>query len=59
MPSKEEIIKALETLKTVCDTAETCDKCPLYDGCGDCGITSLEPGNWAINKPGEVWRALL
>lgn len=59
MPSKEEIIKALETLKTVCDTAETCNECPLYSSCGECGITELGPGDWAINKPDKVWRALL
>lgn len=61
MDEKEKIIDALKTIKKVCDeVGDThCNRCPLCDYTGDCGITNLQPCNWKINEPGEVWRALL
>ena len=61
MDEKQKIIDALKTIKAVCDNVgdANCDKCPLCDLTGDCGVMNLTPCNWKINEPGEVWRALM
>lgn len=60
MDEQRKIIEALETIKSVCKNTGNCGMCPFYNPCAsnDCAITDTIPENWAINKPGEVWRAL-
>ena len=61
MDEKQKIIDALKTIKAVCDkfNDRVCEKCPLCDATGYCGVNNLNPCNWKINEPDEVWRALL
>lgn len=61
MESAEKIIEALETIKSVCESNTDCKKCPFYNEIAqsDCAIIDTIPGNWDINKPNTVWRALL
>lgn len=60
MESAEKIIEALETIKSVCKNTNDCEMCPFYNhyASNECAIIDTTPENWAINKPGEVWRAL-
>ena len=60
--TQNEIINALEVIKDTCDIYyksglyETCEKCPLRNAWGDCGVIEDAPKTWNINKPNE-WRA--
>lgn len=54
-PSNEEILQALRTLKTLCDSFSSCEDCPC---CKDgCQIRFTTPNSWALNEPEEKWYA--
>lgn len=64
MPSREEILKALQTIKSVCEQHEKCDTCPLqiadqdyYDNYGCAMQRNENPSDWKIKEPETVWRA--
>ena len=64
MPSREEILKALQTIKSVCEEHDCCETCPfrVYDeDCyGDYGCTLRKhdnPAEWKIKSREENWRA--
>ena len=64
MPNKEEILKALETIKNVCRQSNDCENCPfrvVNDDCYGgyvCGINSeCNPAEWKIKPREESWRA--
>lgn len=64
MYSQEEILKALETIKKVCEEQEKCATCPLrvidHDCYGDYGCALYRngtPTEWKIKTREESWRA--
>ena len=62
MPTKEEIIKALETLKRTCIESDDCFVCPLRDISDPqyCIVSRDEcdcPKYWNINY-NETWNAI-
>lgn len=64
MPSKEEILQALQTIKSVCEQHEKCETCPLqvvdqdyYDSYGCAMQRNVNPSEWNIKKSETVWRA--
>ena len=59
--SKEEILKALEIIKTTCEEIEFgCEGCPFLDKTyGECEIGRTMPSSWKIKKGEEQWRAFL
>lgn len=64
MPSREEILKALETIKSTCEQQEECATCPLrivdkncYSDYG-CALNNHDnPTDWKIIPREESWRA--
>lgn len=55
---KNEILLALEIIKSECKAHETCFDCPFYkesEG-GHCGIRENTPADWEINDD-EKWKA--
>lgn len=59
MYSKEEILKALQTIKGVCEEQDMCLTCPLRaDDQGYCAIeTNNIPSEWKLKPREENWRA--
>lgn len=64
MIDKEEILKALETIKNVCRQCDGCENCPFRVGNDDCyggyvcGIQIDDtPAEWKIKPREESWRA--
>lgn len=55
---KEEILKALQLIKDICNS-NRCDDCPFGGGQSDCKIHSTMPYDWSNKKPDgeETWRA--
>jgi hypothetical protein len=58
-PSNDEILQALRTLKTLCNTYVSCDDgCPCY--CRDhshCVIKCSTPDLYELNEPEGKWYA--
>ena len=53
-----EILKALITIKDVCEEVDDCTICPYGDCMGVCQIVRNNlPNTWKIKEIEEVWRA--
>ena len=64
MTDREEILKALQTIKSTCEQQDMCLTCPLrvYDeDCADdygCALnTHHTPAEWKLKPQEESWRA--
>ena len=64
MPNREEILKALQVIKSTCEEQEHCETCPLlvsdkvYSSERTCAMQSNEsPCDWKIKAHETVWRA--
>ena len=57
MENREEILKALETIKSVCKSQPNCNGCPLSDKNGYCGVQDIEPEKWCIRYGETKWYA--
>ena len=64
MAEREEILKALQVIKSTCEQYDDCEKCPLrvQEGSGYwdwyCGVKSDDnPSEWKIKPQEESWRA--
>ena len=55
MENKEEILKALRIIKSVCEEHSKCDTCPLSRD-GYCVLGHNDPINWNI-KSTDIWKA--
>lgn len=57
---RKQIIDALKTLQTCCESHERCTECPLYnDRRRECGVGVAAPSVWRINEPDvTIWRGL-
>lgn len=55
---KEKILKALETIKEVCEGERTCSTCPLRDWDNDCLFNGPAPCHWEINYDDKPWKAI-
>lgn len=55
MENKEEILKALQTIKNICKEYSDCDPCPLAKG-GYYGLRDRAPDSWKI-KSTDTWKA--
>ena len=55
MENREEILKALRTIKSVCKAHLNCDTCPLSRN-GLCVVGRQDPENWNI-KSVDTWKA--
>ena len=53
--SREEVLKALRTIKGVCLAHGLCEDCPLSKN-GDCVINNKIPEEWQIRST-EKWTA--
>lgn len=58
---KDEILKALQLIKDICNSNH-CDDCPFYEiNSGNCNIHSKMPYDWNNKEPEEkeekTWRA--
>ena len=61
---EEDIVKALQTLKDLCDSMgegiDGCEKCPVGTDSAFCRLEGNIPTSWNISEPQEeIWRALL
>lgn len=50
----EELLKALQLIKSVCENNNDCDGCPMLNEYEECGVTKDLPSTWALKKR-EVW----
>lgn len=64
MPSREEILKALQVIKSTCEEQEHCDTCPLrvfdedYFNDYGCALNIHDnPAEWKLKQREESWRA--
>ena len=56
MEDREEILKALKVIQSVCKSHSNCDNCPFsIDGC--CEISYKDPENWKIRQRAQRWTA--
>lgn len=58
--SQEEIIRALVTIKEVCESQgnDTCHSCPFGTNGGSCKIVDDTPNAWNVGD-NKVWRAMV
>lgn len=57
--TKEEILKAVTTIRDVCEEAEGCYTCPYGNCMGKCQILHGDtPNGWVVKEVEEIWRAL-
>ena len=49
-----ELIKALELIKNVCNTHKYCEECPFEKKQGVCLITEKRPTYWKIIEPKTI-----
>ena len=56
---KKEILNALKLIKKICETADSCKKCPFYvPSICRCTIHEVWPEDWEIiDETPSVWRA--
>lgn len=57
MEDREEIIKALKTIKNTCKSFLKCSHCPFGTDNSDCVLKRQSPEEWKIGEETEVWRA--
>ena len=59
MPTTDEILNALRTLRDVCLEQRDCDNtCPLFRETG-CGLHNSQPDRWRLNEKVLCWKAFL
>ena len=56
MTDREEILKALQVIKSTCKQYDNCDRCPLSKN-GTCVLLEQPPENWKIVNKEPIWRA--
>lgn len=56
MEDRVEILKALETIQSVCKSHAYCSDCPFSKD-GYCEIASTDPESWKIRHSEVKWRA--
>ena len=54
---QKDIIVALKVIRNVCETQDTCFKCPFFND-NSCRIHEDYPEKWKINEENPIWRAL-
>lgn len=52
--TREEALKAINTIREICIKNKKCDDCPFYGEKAECYITR-RPDKWRI-KEREIWR---
>ena len=55
--SREKILEALETIKEVCEEANSCSNCPLRDWNFECMLITQQPYTWKLVSDTTPWRA--
>ena len=57
--SQEDILKALTIIQNICSTTN-CHQCPFTrENVDECYIMTVTPIDWRINRPQEIWRAII
>ena len=55
--NQKEVYEALLLLQEICKTSEKCQSCVFFENENNedycCGLASLSPDKWVINKPPE------
>lgn len=54
---KANLLTALYTLRSLCNTHRYCTECPLGTDENECMLESRKPADYVINDI-EIWRAL-
>lgn len=57
MENRQEILKALELIKGICQKQENCDKCPFGTHDCYCILKDRIPEEWQLNDTESLWRA--
>lgn len=57
MENRQEILKALELIKGMCQKHEYCNECPFGTQDDYCIIQEQMPEDWKLNDTESLWRA--